>query len=70
MILISTVALVFALVGIPGIYFKYFGGEIRHASLEITPTSFSSSIWTLTHLGNAALYVTTIFTSQGIKRKK
>ncbi len=49
-ILLSTVAMTFALVGIPGIYFKFIDGRYGH------------SIWTVTHLGNAALYLSTNLT--------
>jgi len=61
------VAMVFALVGIPGIYFKFIEEKIYVSSLEKTTvtSSFSSSIWTLTRLGDATVYLATIFTSQG-----
>ncbi len=59
-----------ALVGIPGIYFKFIAGKFGHSSLEITTTSNSSSIWSLTHLGNATVYLATILTSQGLKNKQ
>jgi len=60
----------FALVGIPGIYFKYIAEKFGHSSLEITSSSSSSPIWSLTHLGNATVYLATILTSQGTNKYK
>lgn len=49
-ILLSTVAMTFALIGIPAIYFKFMHGRFGHSN------------GTLTHLGNAAFYLTTNLT--------